>query len=67
MVYISNGNNKQEIDYITSINTFMNDDEYVYEIETESHYYEAGGIIQHNCSTPEFLMYMTHFLEQEYG
>lgn len=67
LVYISNGNNKQEIDYITSINTFMNDDEYVYEIETESHYYEAGGIIQHNCSTPEFLMYMTHFLEQEYG
>ena len=61
----------QKIDYntdvIESIDTFENDDEYVYEIETESHYYEAGGIIQHNCSTPEMFNYMNYFLEQEYG
>ena len=54
-------------DVITEINTFYNDDEYVYEIETESHWYNAKGFITHNCATVEWLMYFDYFARKDYG
>lgn len=54
-------------DVIDSIEIADNDDEYVYEIETESHWYNCGGFITHNCATPEFLLYMDYFLRKDYG
>ena len=62
---------KYQIDYgtdtITAIETFVNDDEYVYEIETESHYYSINGYLTHNCATPEYLAYLDYFIRKEYG
>lgn len=55
------------LDVIDTIEVFKNDDEYVYEIETESHWYNCGGFITHNCATPEFLMYFDYFLRKDYG
>lgn len=52
---------------IVSIKTMPNDDDYVYEIETETHWYNCGGLITHNCSTPEWLSYMDYFIRKEYG
>ena len=64
-------NSKQSIKYntdvISSIEKFKNDDEYVYEIETSTHWYNCGGFITHNCATPEFLMYLDYFLRKDYG
>ena len=57
----------KKTDVIDSIETFVNDDEYVYEIETRTHWYNCGGFITHNCATPEFLMYMNYFIGKEYG
>ena len=54
-------------DTIKEIKFFTNDDAYVYEIETESHWYNCGGFITHNCATPEFLMYMDYFIRKDYG
>ena len=59
--------NEVFLDKIISIETFMNDDEYVYEIETSTHWYNCGGFITHNCATPEFLMYMDYFIRNDYG
>lgn len=39
-----------DTDVIISITFFDNDDDYVYEIETESHWYSVGGILTHNCA-----------------
>jgi ribonucleoside-triphosphate reductase len=55
------------LEVIDNIEVFKNDDDYVYEIETESHWYNCGGFITHNCATPEFLMYMDYFIRKEYG
>ena len=54
-------------DVITSIEKEANDDEYVYELETETHWYNAGGFITHNCATVEFLMYFDWFARKDYG
>lgn len=54
-------------DVIDSIETFDNDDEFVYEIETESHWYNCGGFITHNCSTPELFLYLDYFIRKDYG
>lgn len=54
-------------DVIESIETFKNDDEYVYEIETESHWYNCGGMITHNCAVSEALLYFTYFCKKEWG
>ena len=54
-------------DVIESITVLDNDDPYVYEIETESHWYNCGGFITHNCATSEFLLYFTHFAKKEWG
>lgn len=54
-------------DTISEIATVPNDGKYVYEIETESHWYNCGGFITHNCATPEFLMYMDYFIRKDYG
>ena len=58
---------KYNTDVIESIEVFKNDDGYVYEIETSSHWYNCGGFITHNCATPEFLMYMDYFIRKDYG
>lgn len=55
------------IDVISSITTFENDDDYVYEIETETHWYNCGGFITHNCATSEFLLYFDYFARKEWG
>jgi len=54
-------------DVIESIEVFKNDDIYVYEVETETHWYNCGGFLTHNCATPEFLMYMDYFIRKDYG
>lgn len=43
--------NEDVIDYIINITTENNDDDYVYEIETESGWYSVNGIITHNCGS----------------
>lgn len=58
---------KYELDVITDISTFNNDDEYVYEIETSTHWYNCGGFITHNCATPGVLLCMDYFLRKEWG
>lgn len=64
-------NSKQEVlyktDVIDNIVTFDNDDEYVYEIETETHWYNCGGFITHNCATPGLLLCMDYFCRKEWG
>ena len=54
-------------DVIDSIETFDNDDNYVYEIETSTHWYNCGGFITHNCATSEFLLYFDYFARKEWG
>lgn len=54
-------------DVITSIELFDNDDDYVYEIQTNSHWYNCGGFITHNCSTSEFINYFDHYARKEWG
>lgn len=54
-----------QTDVITEITTFDNDDEYVYEIETESHWYNCGGLITHNCSG--FFNMFDYFARKEWG
>ena len=67
----SDGHCKREefkkTDVIESIEIIPNDGEYVYEIETSSHWYNCGGFITHNCATPEFLMYLDYFIRKDYG
>lgn len=62
---------KYKIDYgtdvIAKIECFDNDDDFVYEIETESHYYSINGYLTHNCATPEYLAYLDYFIRKEYG
>lgn len=66
---VTDGNFKLPIatDVITSIELSNNYDPYVYEVETESHWYNCGGMITHNCATPEFLTYLDHFIRKKYG
>ena len=54
-------------DVIDSIEVFDNDDDYVYEIETSTHWYNCGGFITHNCATSEFLVYFDWFARKEWG
>lgn len=54
-------------DVIASIETERNDDEYVYELETETHWYNAGGFITHNCATVEFITYFDYFARKDFG
>ncbi len=58
---------KQKTDVIKSIELIDNYDDYVYELETESHWYNCGGFITHNCATSEFLLYFTFFAKKEWG
>lgn len=63
----SHRSEKYNLDVIESIEKFHNDDDYVYEIETDTHWYNCGGFITHNCATPEFLMYFDYFVRKDYG
>ncbi len=71
--FICRGNTHNEVykqyrtDVIESIETFKNDDKYVYEIETETNWYNCGGMITHNCATSEALLYFTYFCKKEWG
>lgn len=47
-------------DVIVEISTFKNDDDYVYEIETESHWYSINGILTHNCAIGTFFLDIAH-------
>jgi anaerobic ribonucleoside-triphosphate reductase len=50
-------------DVIIEINMFSNDSEYVYEIETESHWYSVGGLLTHNCAISTFFFDSFHVLQ----
>lgn len=50
-------------DVIVEINVFSNDSEYVYEIETESHWYSVGGLLTHNCAISTFFFDSFHVLQ----
>lgn len=65
----SKKNNYKQYNYdvIVEINKFNNDDEYVYEIETDSHWYSCGGILTHNCALPELFLYMDYFAKKDLG
>lgn len=52
-------------DVITNITTFDNDDEYVYEIETSSHWYNCGGYITHNCG--DYMIALNYYVIKEFG
>jgi hypothetical protein len=47
-------------DVIVSVDILPNDDDYVYELETESHWYSAGGILTHNCAIGSFFLDVAH-------
>lgn len=57
----------KNLDAIKSIEKITNDDEYVYELETSTHWYSASDILTHNCATPEFLLYFDYFARKEWG
>lgn len=57
----------RNLDAIKSIEVIDNDDDYVYEIETETHWYSAGDILTHNCACPEALLYFDYFARKEWG
>lgn len=57
----------RNLDAIKSIEVIDNDDDYVYEIETETHWYSAGDILTHNCAVPEALLYFDYFARKEWG
>lgn len=56
-----------KIDTIESIEFFKNDDEYVYEIETETHWYNCGGFITHNCAVSGALLMFEYYCRKEWG
>ena len=57
----------RNLDAIKSIEVIDNDDDYVYEIESETHWYSAGDILTHNCAVPEALLYFDYFARKEWG
>lgn len=57
----------RNLDAIKSIEIIDNDDDYVYEIETSTHWYSAGDILTHNCAVPEALLYFDYFARKEWG
>jgi len=63
----ANQEKEYKTDIIVSIEKFKNDDAYVYEIETSSHWYNCGGFITHNCAVPEFLLFFDWFARKEWG
>lgn len=54
-------------DVIVDIKKFKNDHQYVYEIETETHWYSCGGLLTHNCATSEFFLAFDTFARKDYG
>lgn len=54
-------------DVIDSIIVKDNDDDFVYEVETESHWYNCGGFLTHNCAFPEALVYFDFYARKEWG
>lgn len=58
---------KDFLDQIQSIDTFDNDDAYVYEIETETHWYNCGGFITHNCAFAGMFNMFDFYARKEWG
>ena len=54
-------------DVITNIEEFDNDDAFVYEIETDTHWYNCGGFITHNCAVGEFFNAYDYYCVQDFG
>ena len=54
-----------KVDVITNIETFDNDDKFVYEIETDSHWYNCGGFITHNCG--DYFIALNYYVVKEFG
>lgn len=63
----SNQDVEYKTDVISEIEIIDNYDDYVYEIETETHWYNDGGFITHNCATAEALLYFHYFAQKDYG
>lgn len=62
-----NGTQHYETDVIDSISIIENDDDFVYEIETSTHWYNCGGFITHNCALPETLLCFDWYARKEWG
>lgn len=54
-------------DKIKEIHTNLNTTGYVYEIETECHWYSTNSILTHNCATVEYLHIFDWFARNQYG
>ena len=52
-------------DVIINIETFDNTDDYVYEIETSTHWYNCGGFITHNCG--DYFIALNYYVIKEFG
>lgn len=57
----------EHLEVIDCIETFANDDNFVYEIETESHWYNCGGFITHNCALGDYCVALNFYVVQEFG
>ena len=55
---------KLTTDVITDIKFIENDDDYVYEIETSSHWYSAGGILTHNCGLADLPIVLGYYVDK---
>lgn len=53
---------EKNLDVIVDIQQLPNDDEYVYEIETESHWYSVNGLLTHNCAIGSLFLDISHLL-----
>lgn len=58
---------KLKTDVIDGIETFQNDSSYVYEIETESHWYNCGGFLTHNCAFGDYFIALNYYVVKEFG
>lgn len=54
-------------DKIKEIRTNLNTTGYVYEIETECHWYSTNSILTHNCATVEYIHMFDWFARNQYG
>lgn len=55
--------NDEFYDIITDISIEVNDNDYVYEIETDTHWYSCGGILTHNTGIADTLIVMSYYVK----
>jgi len=51
-------------DVIVNIEIIPNDDDYVYEVETSTHWYSAGGILTHNCGLADVFITTSYYIDK---